>query len=207
MVVDRPAGSGDPRADPDPPEDGRPMTTESHRTVLETDRLRLREMAGEDLDFLAALLGDPEVMRFYPRTYSRPDAELWLEVQLQRYESHGFGFWLMVDRDSGCPVGQAGLVPQSIDAVDEIGLAYIVERTHWRRGLAAEASVACLAHAFDELGLERVVCPVRPQNLPSRALAEKLGFRADGRTGYAGYVHVLYAMNREQWRRIRQRPS
>lgn len=175
------------------------------RTVLETPRLRLREMGPGDLDFLTELLGDPEVMRFYPRTYSRSDAEMWIEVQVERYRTHGHGFWLMVERASGSPVGQAGLVPQCIHGVDQVGLAYIVRRSSWRQGFAEEASVACLDHAFDELGLERVVCPVRPGNLPSRALAEKLGFRAEGRTDYAGYVHVLYAMDRAVWRQRRGR--
>lgn len=169
--------------------------------VLETERLRLREMTRDDLDFLTALMGDPEVMRFYPRTYSRSDAEMWLEIQLDRYESHGHGFWLMVERETGRPVGQAGLVPQRIDDADEVGLAYIVLRDRWRRGFGHEASVGCLGHAFDELGLERVVCTVRPENLPSRALAEKLGFGAERRTDYAGYVHVLYVMERERWER------
>ena len=39
--------------------------------VLETQRLRLREIEPGDLDFLAALLGDPEVMRYYPQHLDR----------------------------------------------------------------------------------------------------------------------------------------
>jgi RimJ/RimL family protein N-acetyltransferase len=34
--------------------------------LLETDRLMLREMSQGDLDFVATMLADPEVMRFYP---------------------------------------------------------------------------------------------------------------------------------------------
>jgi RimJ/RimL family protein N-acetyltransferase len=43
--------------------------------VLETPRLILREITLADLDFMAALLGDPEVMRFGPRPKTRPKAE------------------------------------------------------------------------------------------------------------------------------------
>ena len=41
---------------------------------LETPRLALREMSLDDLDFVAAMLGHPEVMRFYPKVYSRDEA-------------------------------------------------------------------------------------------------------------------------------------
>lgn len=39
-------------------------------TILETSRLVLREMSLADLDFVAAMLADPEVMRYYPKCYS-----------------------------------------------------------------------------------------------------------------------------------------
>lgn len=61
------------------------MTTESHqacndpRTVLTTPRLILREMTSADLDDMAALLGDPEVMRAYPAPKTRGDeARAWI---------------------------------------------------------------------------------------------------------------------------------
>lgn len=32
-----------------------------------TERLRFRDMTESDIDLMADLLGDPDVMRFYPR--------------------------------------------------------------------------------------------------------------------------------------------
>ena len=39
-----------------------------------TARLRFREMTEADLDAMAALLGDPAVMRFYPAPRTREQA-------------------------------------------------------------------------------------------------------------------------------------
>jgi len=50
-------------------------------THLETPRLRLRQMSLGDLDFVAAMLSHPEVMRFYPKLHSRQEATLWIERQ------------------------------------------------------------------------------------------------------------------------------
>jgi RimJ/RimL family protein N-acetyltransferase len=77
--------------------------------VLETQRLRLREMQPDDLDFVAAMLGDPEVMRYYPRVYSRADAQAWLDRQRKRYIDDGHGLWLVEERATGMPAGRVGL--------------------------------------------------------------------------------------------------
>ena len=64
--------------------------------VLETARLRLREMEPSDLDFVAAMLADKEVVHYYERSFSRADAQAWLDRQRQRYADDGHGLWLML---------------------------------------------------------------------------------------------------------------
>ena len=54
------------------------------KQILETPRLILREMSLADLDFVAAMLADPEVMRYYPKCYSRQEAETWIGRQMNR---------------------------------------------------------------------------------------------------------------------------
>src|SRR5437868_3050229 len=91
--------------------------------ILETPRLRLREMMLTDVDFIAAMLAHPEVMRFYPRCYSRDEAQAWLERQLDRYARNGYGLWLVVEKGTEQPVGQVGLIRQMVAGTeeDEIG--------------------------------------------------------------------------------------
>jgi len=47
-------------------------------------------------------------------------------------------------------------------------------------GLMTEAIEAVVRHAFRDLGLHRVEANVRPDNLRSRALVERCGFRMEG---------------------------
>ncbi len=42
---------------------------------LSTGRLAFREINLDDLDFLAEMLGDPVVMRFYPNVMDRAGAQ------------------------------------------------------------------------------------------------------------------------------------
>jgi RimJ/RimL family protein N-acetyltransferase len=129
--------------------------------ILETPRLILRQMSLADLDFVAVMLADPEVMRCYPKCYSRNEAETWVERQVNRYARHGRGLWLVLDKASGQPVGQVGLLIQNVQGVEEKEVGYLVHRPFWRRGFATEAASACRDHAFVVLGGQQVISLIR----------------------------------------------
>lgn len=167
-------------------------------TILETPRLLLREMTLGDLDFLARMLADPEVMRYYPKPLDREESAAWLDRQLDRYASHGYGFWLVVDRASGEPLGQTGLIPpRGIEGADETDLGYLIHRPYWRRGFATEAAAACRDYAFDVLGRPRLICLIRPENVPSQGVARKIGLTPAGhRVMLAGFEHLVFTGER-----------
>ncbi|WP_257930153.1 GNAT family N-acetyltransferase [Brevibacterium sp. 239c] len=48
-------------------------------------------MSPNDLDDLANLLGDPQVMEYYPRPKDRPEAAGWINWNLRSYADHGQG--------------------------------------------------------------------------------------------------------------------
>jgi RimJ/RimL family protein N-acetyltransferase len=76
-----------------------------------TARLAFREMTPDDLDDLAALLGDPDVMRHYPRPRDRDEALAWIDWNQRLYRSEGFGLWLVTLRATGEFAGDCGLTP------------------------------------------------------------------------------------------------
>ncbi len=166
------------------------------KPILDTQRLRLREMSLDDLDFIAALLADAEVMRFYPKCYSRDEARSWIERQMARYARDGHGLWLVLDRDRGAPVGQVGLCIQRVDGVAEPEIGYLIHRPFWRRGFAAEAAAATRDYALGELGKPRVISLVRPVNIPSQRVALASGMKPEKLTTFAGYEHLVFAVSR-----------
>jgi [ribosomal protein S5]-alanine N-acetyltransferase len=161
--------------------------------MLETQRLFLREMSLDNLDFVAAMLAHPEVMRYWPKCYNREEAADWIKRQQQRYAKHGVGYWLALDKSSSEPVGQAGLLVQQVDGVEEIGLGYIIHRPFWRMGFATEAAAASMDYAFNKLGRNRVIALVRPENIPSQEVALNLGMKIEKSTHFADYQHLVFA--------------
>ena len=166
--------------------------------ILQTSRLALREMTPDDLDFVAAMLADPEVMRFYPGTYDRAGASQWLERQRSRYAREGHALWLVAETASGQPVGQVGLVLQTVDGASTPEIGYLIHRPYWRRGFASEAALGVRAHAFGPLGYDRVISLIRPENVPSQGVARKLGMTLRGRTWHGGFEHDVWGIERGQ---------
>lgn len=62
----------------------------------------------------------------------------------------------------------------------EIEIGWRLRRTCWDRGYATEAARPVLHHAFHTLGLPEVIADINPDNMASRRVAQKLGFRAVG---------------------------
>jgi RimJ/RimL family protein N-acetyltransferase len=147
--------------------------------VPATPRLTLREMTDADLDDMAALLGDEDVMRYYPRPKTRGEARDWIARNQRRYREHGFGLWIMNLRDTGEFVGDCGLTIQHVDGVDELEVGYHVRTSMQGKGYATEAAAASRDFARDVLGSRRLVAIINPLNLPSQRVAAKIGFQME----------------------------
>ncbi len=166
--------------------------------ILETSRIVLREFRAEDADVLARVISDPETMRFYPAPYDRAGVEQWIERNLRRYAEHGHGLWAMVLKETGEMIGDCGLAVQQVDGADEVEIGYHVRRDFWGKGLATEAARACRDYGFARLPVERLISLIRPENVPSWRVAEKVGMTVWKETMRANLLHRVYAIRREQ---------
>lgn len=64
---------------------------------------------------LAAILQDEKTMYAYETPLSPPaETQAWLDRNLARYKTDGFGLWAVILKDTGTMIGQAGLTWQSI---------------------------------------------------------------------------------------------
>ena len=170
---------------------------------LETPRLIMREILGNDVEFLLQMMSDPVVMRYYPKPATERDVRDFIDRMRRSYREDGCGVWLVVDRERGEPLGRAGLLRQNVNGVDEFEVGYMIHRPHWRRGLATEAASAVRDYAFQEFRvpgsafpvLRRVVSLIRPDNVPSQGVARKLGMEIVGSCQHAGTEHHVFAVD------------
>jgi RimJ/RimL family protein N-acetyltransferase len=140
------------------------------RPTLHTDRLTLRPLAERDLDDLAAMNGDSEVMAFIGPAMTAE--QVAVELADWVLGDDGFGLW------SGVVDGRfAGVWFLSRDPDDssagEIG--WRLPRRTWGQGYAVEGARAIVAHAFDALGLSRLWAETMAVNTRSCRVMERLG--------------------------------
>jgi RimJ/RimL family protein N-acetyltransferase len=168
-----------------------------------TPRLTFREMTPDDLDDMAALLGDPQVMRHYPQPKTREEALAWIAWNQRLYHEHGFGLWLLTLWATGEFVGDCGLTPQQVDGVTELEVGYHIRVALQGRGLATEAAAACRDYARDVLGADRLIAIIAQGNRPSQRVAEKLGLALERQTDNQGRwpsPQLIYATSLRQRR-------
>ena len=166
--------------------------------TLETERLRLRPFAADlsDVDALAPVLGDPVSMRWYPAPFDLDATRAWVERQLGRYEADGSGLLVIEDRRSGEVLGDCGPTFQEVDGERFLELGWHVRRDRQGRGIATEAGVACRDWAFETMAPAFLISLIRPENVASWRVAEKLGFEIWRGTIRAGWGHLVYRLDR-----------
>ncbi|TFB84134.1 N-acetyltransferase [Cryobacterium algoricola] len=139
-----------------------------------SDRLVFRNMTDADLDDMAAMLADADVMEYYPRPKNREEAQRWIEWNKRNYLEHGYGLWL-IETTAGEFVGDCGLTWQAVNGRPELEVGYHVRAELQGRGYATEAASACLDFARDIVQAAHLVAIIHPDNRASRRVAEKIG--------------------------------
>jgi RimJ/RimL family protein N-acetyltransferase len=172
---------------------------------LRTERLVLRQWRDDDLDALAPIYADPEVMRYIRdgSVQDRKDTAAHLDRMRQHWEEHGFGLFAAELVRTGELTGWVGLavpyfLPEVLPAV-EIG--WRLGRSFWGAGLATEGARAALHFGLADRGLARLVSIRQVENLRSARVMVKIGLTFDRRTTVPGNGRAVdvYAIDREQY--------
>ena len=160
-----------------------------------TERLAFREMTIDDLDDMADLLGDPDVMTYYSHPKDRDEARAWIEWNLDLYRDHGFGLWVISLRETGAFVGDCGLTIQDVEGVDEVEVGYHVRTLFQGNGYATEAAAACRDYARDVVACSRLIAIIKPDNIPSQRVAENIGLTLERELARREHLVRIYSMS------------
>lgn len=166
-----------------------------------TPRLTFRWWRRSDLDLAKGLWGDPRVTeRIDARTpLSEGQVEGLLERQLEMADRVGLQYWPVFRSEDGEHVGCCGLRPYDPESgVLELGVQ--LRAKHWGDGFATEAARAVIELAFERLQVPALFAGHHPDNVASRALLGKLGFRYIHDEPYAptGLDHPSYLLVAEE---------
>ncbi len=142
-------------------------------TIIETDRLILRQWRESDLDGLAAMMADADHAQYIGGQKTREESWRLLAAFIGHQQLRGYGLWVMEDKATGAFAGRAGVwYPHGWP---EIEVGWGVALPFLRRGYATEAGAVAARWAFEHLGLDHVISIIHEDNHASKGVAAKLG--------------------------------
>ena len=161
---------------------------------LETDRLLLRQFVPDDLDALAQIFADPEVVKHLGsgQPASREETETALHSIIAHWGRQGFGRWAAVYKPTRELIGYGGL--RNFHGEPE--LVYLLKKSYWDHGLATEMARASLKFGFEELKFERIIAMAKTANVASHRVMEKAGMCFERTANIYGMDVVCYALSR-----------
>lgn len=165
---------------------------------LKTTRLGFSKWQVGDTANAIKLWGDPEVTKYIdarPRLTDKQAMER-LYIELANEQKYGVQYWPLFLLQTGEFIGCCGTRPYyGDDSIYNFGFHICPE--FWRKGYTYEAAIAALAYIKDVVGLKYMTAGHHPENLVSRHLLLKLGFRHVRDEIYppTGLAHPLY----EKW--------
>ena len=148
---------------------------------LHTDRFLLKQIVSTDQAFIFKGLSHPAVTPFYGvqfKTFEETKKQMDFYDDLWR-EKKGI-WWKITDRVTGEPVGACGINHyQAVHQKAEIGYWLLPE--FWRKRIMSEVLPVMINHVFGHWKLHRLEAIIEEGNEMGWRLAEKLGFRYEGK--------------------------
>ena len=152
-------------------------------TILETERLRIREVEAEvDSEFMLRLLNSPKFIRFIGDRNVRTmeDAREFIQSRYRKsYEERGYGLYAVdlrseINEQVPQTVGVCGFVRRDSLPAPDLGFAFLPE--HEGKGYGFESAQALLKFGRETLNFTELLAITTFDNEPSQKLLAKLGF-------------------------------
>ena len=144
--------------------------------ILSTERLALSKITLKEAGFIHELMNDKDwIQNIGDRGISNlEDAEKYIkETFFKSYETYGFGFYVIRLKSSGKAIGTAGLIDR--EGIEGVEIGYGLLPAYRGKGYAYEATEAVFNYAKSQLGIEKIVAIVAPNNNKSIFILERLG--------------------------------
>lgn len=170
--------------------------------VLETPRLLMRPIAMSDLEVVHRLHTDPLVVQslFSGEAPARQDTQEKVELYVRSWQENGFGFFSVFvkgSRDQAEFAGRAGL--RRFEGTNDVEYGLCLFEHMAGRGFGPELGQAILRHAFEKLGLDRVVALIRQENERAIRASQKIGFNHIEDRHYGDQVKGFYEVRASQY--------
>lgn len=175
---------------------------------LVTDRLEFREWENVGIEYAWILWKNTEVTKFLSGNgkFSDEVIENRYKLEVDNYKKYKIQYFPIFYKENRMFVGCCGIKKY----VGELGVRFLgrelgdlknlyemgfhILPEFWGKGIGEEAALKIIEYAFDELNADAIFAGHNPNNIKSKKLLTKLGFKIIGEEHYepTGLLHPLY---------------
>ena len=177
-------------------------------TIIETERLNLRNWQADDLSNMINLAGNPEVMRYFPRPLTAEGAKELLTALSLHQEQYGYTYFAAEVKDTAEFIGFIGIKKQTYEShfTPCVDVGWRLLPTAWGKGYATEGAKACLDFGFSQVQLAEIyaVCPAI--NKASEKVMQRIGMTHEDTFRHVNLAEdsplnpcALYKVTKGEW--------
>ena len=147
--------------------------------IFKSERLGFRDWLESDVDKLASINTDPDVMKFFPGTQSMEGTRQFVRRMQDLLRERGFCYFAVEELDTREFIGFIGLSIQSFesDFTPCVDIGWRLDTKKWYKGFATEGARRCIAYAFKDLKLKSINAIAPKVNAPSVNVMQKIGMK------------------------------
>lgn len=178
--------------------------------LFTSSRLGFREWKNSDLDAMAEICADKDVMEFFPSTLSKDQTLEFINTRQLKFAKNGFCYYAVEILETNELIGFIGLSRQEYDAGFEnpfVDIGWRLKKSSWFKGYATEGAKKCLEYGFRTLELKIIYAIAPSLNIKSTHIMDKIGMKK-----YSKFMHpsidddsnlkecIAYKITSEEWK-------
>ncbi|MFT5295656.1 MAG: ribosomal-protein-alanine N-acetyltransferase [Colwellia sp.] len=162
-------------------------------TIVETERLSIRQITNEDAINLSKVLADPIVMEYSTvGVHTEEQIYDYIANCKNQYDLNGYGHWAIYNSITSQFVGVCGLNKHKVDTDDVIHINYRLATDQQGKGYAVESAFGVLHFAKNSLKLKSVHALIDSANINSVKVVNRTGFQFIKSSVFRGFKVDIY---------------
>jgi RimJ/RimL family protein N-acetyltransferase len=149
------------------------------RYIFQSERLGFRNWFTTDIEIMAEINSDEEVMEFFPSIKSKKETTEFIGRMQNQLQEKGICYYAVDKLETKEFIGFIGLSEQifASDFTPCIDIGWRLKKDEWNKGYATEGAKRCLDYVFNMLKLEKIFAVAPIVNLKSELVMKKIGMK------------------------------
>ena len=161
--------------------------------MIETSRLFLYRPVLDDYHVLSGLWRNEQVRQFLGGVVADKEISKKLAAIQKHWDQYDFGLFSICNKSSKKILGMSGLHYSE----NNVELSYMLFPEYWGKGMAVEATSACVCYGFEALKLEEIIAITQEANRGSWKLLEKIGMHHIKTISKFNAIQRIYNLTKE----------